>query len=102
MDMFTGTKKRTVEQENLSAVECLHFKVDERARQYRYNLLQSTYQRKLKQEEKASEVAVEVSEVERALVFIMEKKEGAKELNQEGKLKKVANEADKLNAEDIV
>lgn len=109
VDVFTGTKKGTVKRsekwaevvENLSAVECLHFKVDKRAVRDRYNLLQSTYQRKLKKEEKASGVAVEMSEVERALEFIMEKEETAEELRQEGKLKKVADEAGKVNAEDI-
>ena len=106
VDVFTGAKKGTVKRsekwamvvENLSAVECLHFKVDKRAVRDRYNLLQSNYRRKVKQEEKASGVAVEMSEVERALEFIMEKEDAAQELRQEGKLKKVADEADKVNA----
>ena len=109
VDVFTGTKKGTVKRsekwaevvENLSAVECLHFKVDKRAVRDRNNLLQSNYCRKLKQEEKASGVAVEMSEVERALEFIMEKEDAAEELRQEGKLKKVTDEADKVISEDI-
>jgi hypothetical protein len=92
VDVFTETKKGTVKQsekwgevvENLSAVECLHFKVDKRAVRDRYNLLQSTYRRKLKKEEKASGVAVEMTEVERALEFVMEKKDAAEQLQQEG------------------
>jgi hypothetical protein len=106
VDVFTDTKKGTVKRsekwaevvENLSAVECLHFKVDKRAVRDRYNLLQSNYRRKLKHEEKASGVAVEMSEVERALECIMEKEDAAEELRQEGKLKKVT---DKVSAEDI-
>ncbi|CAB4022178.1 Hypothetical predicted protein, partial [Paramuricea clavata] len=88
------TKKGTVKQsekwgevvENLSAVECLHFKVDKPAVWDQYNLLQSTYRRKLKK--KASGMAVEMTEVERALEFVMEKEDAAEQLQQEGKLKK--------------
>jgi hypothetical protein len=77
VDVFTGTKKGTVKRsekwgevvENLSAVECLHFKVDKQAVRDRYNLLQSIYRRRLKKEEKASGMAVE-----RALEFVMENK----------------------------
>ncbi len=109
VDVFTGTKKGTVKRsekwgevvENLSAVRCLHFKVDKLAVRDRYNLLHSTYQRKLKKEETASGVAVEMTEVERALEFVMEKEDAAEQLQQEGKLKKAANEAEKVNAEDI-
>ena len=57
--------------------------------------MESNYRRKLKQEEKVSG-----AEVERTWVFIMEKNV-AEKLWPEGKLKKVTDEADKVNAVDI-
>lgn len=109
VDVFNGTKKGTVNRsakwsevvEYLSMAEEISFKVDNRAVRDRYNLLSTNLRRKLKKEEKASGIAVEMSEVERALEELMEKEDAAEELRQEGKMKKLANEKDRGNAEDI-
>ena len=87
--------------DNLENVKELHFKVDNRAVRDRYNLLSTNLRRKLKREQKESGIAVDMSEVEKALESLIEKEDAAEELRQEGKLKKVANEAERMNAEDI-
>ena len=109
VDVFSGTKKGTVKRsakwaevvDNLENVKELHFKVDNRAVRDRYNLLSSNLRRKLKREQKESGIVVDMSEVEKALESLIEKEDAAEELRQEGKLKKVANEAERMNAEDI-
>lgn len=109
VDVFNGTKKGTVKRsakwsevvEHLSTVEEISFKVDNRAVRDRYNLLSTNYRRKLKKEEKASGIEVEMNEVERALEELIEKEDAAEELRQEGKMKKLTNEKDRGNAEDI-
>jgi hypothetical protein len=109
VDVFSGTKKGTLKRsakwtqvvENLTNVEGVHFKVDNRAVRDRYHLLSTNLRRKLKREEKESGIAPEMSEVEKALEALIEKEDAAEELRQEGKSRKVTIEADRMNAEDI-
>ena len=109
MDVFNGTRKGTLKRsakwstvvENLMMAEEISFKVDNRAVRDRYNLLSTNLRRKLKKEEKASGIAVEMSEVERALEELIEKEDAAEELRLEGKMKKMADDNARVNAEDI-
>ena len=81
--------------------EEMSFKIDNRAVRDRYNFLSTKLRRKLKRDEKASGIAVEMSEVERALEELIEKEDAAEELLLEGKMKKMANDNARVNAEDI-
>ena len=109
VDVFNGTRKGTVKRsakwsqvvENLSDIEEMEFKVDNRAVRDRYNLLATNLRRKLKKEEKASGIAVEMSQVETALELLIEKEDAAEELRNEGKTKKITNENERVNAEDM-
>jgi hypothetical protein len=109
VDVFTDTKKGTTKRsakwtmvvENLSNVETVHFKVDNRAVRDRYNLLSTNYRRKLKKEVKESGIEVEMTDIEKALEALIEKEDAAEELRQEGKLKQLTNEADRLKAGEI-
>ena len=95
VDVFAGTKKGTAKRsakwsvvvDNLSNVEAVYFRVDDRAVRDRYNLLSLSYRRKLKKEVRASGIEVEVTEVEKALEGLIEKEDAAEELRQEGRLK---------------
>ena len=84
--------------ENLTDVEAVHFKVDNRAVRDRYNLLSCNLRRKLIKEVKESGIAVEMSGVERALEELIEKEDASEELRQEGKGN---NEHDRERAEDM-
>lgn len=109
VEVFTGTKKGTINRsakwgkvvENLMNVEALHFKVDNRAVRDRYNLLSTNIRRKLKKEVKESGIAVEMSDVEKAIEEIIEKEDAAEELRQEGKMKRTVSEANRLSAEEV-
>ena len=109
VDVFTGTKKGTTKRsakwaevvENLSNVEAVHFKVDNRAVRDRYNLLSCNLRRKLKKEVKESGITVEMSGVERALEALIEKEDASEELRQEGKTNKLASELDRAKAEEM-
>ena len=75
VDVFNGTKKGTQKRsakwsqvvENLSSVQGMHFKVDNRAVWDRYNLLLMNLRRKVKREVKESGIEVEMTETEKAL-----------------------------------
>ena len=109
VDVFTGTKKGTTKRsakwaevvENLTDVEAVHFKVDNRAVRDRYNLLSCNLRRKLKKEVKESGIAVQMSGVERALEELIEKEDTSEELRQEGKGNKLVAEHDRERAEDM-
>ena len=87
VNVFTGTKKGTTKRsatwaevvENLSNVEAVRFKVDNRAVRDRYNLLSCNLRRKLKKEVKESGITVEMSGVERALEALIEKEDASED-----------------------
>ena len=109
VDPFSGTKKGTVQRgskwkviENLMATETPTFKVDTRSVRDRYNLLSQKLRKKLKEEEKASGIDTEMSEVETALEEIIEKEDASEEAQgceSEGKRKR--REQDRENAQNI-
>ena len=109
VDAFTGTKKGTTKRsakwaevvENLTDVETVHFKVDNRAVRDRHNLLSCNLRRKLKKEVKESGIDVQMSGVERALEELIEKEDASEELRQEGKGNKLVAEHDRERAEDM-
>ena len=86
VDVFNGTKKGTQKRsakwsqvvENLSSVQGMHFKVDNRAVRDRYNLLSMNLRRKVKREVKKSGIEVEMTETEKALEILIEKEDAAK------------------------
>jgi hypothetical protein len=107
---FTGTKKGTVQRGkkwdevaiNLSKLEDPIFKVDKRAVRDRYNLLSQRYRKKMKEEEKASGVSPEITEVEMALDSIIEAEDAAEEENQnQTAIKRDKADEEKNNAEQI-
>jgi hypothetical protein len=76
VDPFTGTKKGTVQRGakwkeivdiNLMKIEIPKFKVDTRAVRDRYTLLSQKVKRKLREEEQASGIDTDMTEVEDAL-----------------------------------
>jgi hypothetical protein len=80
VDPFTGTKKGTVQRgakwkeivDNLMKVEIPKFKVDTRAVRDRYTLLSQIVKRNLREEEQASGIDTDMTEVEDALEDILE------------------------------
>ena len=109
VDPFSGMKKGTVQRgskwkviENLTAIETPTFKVDTRSVRDRYNLLSQKLRKKLKEEEKASGIDTEMSEVETALEEIIEKEDASEEAQgceSEGKRKR--REQDRENTQNI-
>ena len=97
VDVFTGTKKWAEVVENLSNVEAVHFKVDNRAVRDWYNLLSCNLRHKLNE----SGITVEMSEVERALEALIEKEDASEELQQEGKANKLTSELDRAKAKEM-
>ena len=93
------TKKKTVHRgakwsevaEALNSVSDPVFKVDQRAVRERYNLLAQKLRRKLREEEKASWIETDMSEVEQLLEDIIEKEDAA-EQNHEREVSGKVNE----------
>lgn len=110
IDPFTGSKKGTVLRgmkwnevaENLSQLKDEVFKVDQRAVRDRYNLLSQKYKKKMKEEERASGISPDPTEVESALETIIEMEESAEEdTQQQSANKKLKDDEEKANAENI-
>ena len=110
VDPFTGTKRGTVgrgakwEQvaENLNKIQLVYFKVDKRAVRDRYNLLSKELRNKLKNEERASGIETEMTDVEVALEEIIEKEDAAeREVKIVDNQKKMKDSIEKENAENI-
>ena len=109
VDVFNGTKKGTQKRsakwsqvvENLSSVQGMHFKVDNRAVRDRYNLLSMNLRRKVKREVKESGIEVEMTETEKALEILIEKEDASEEIRQEGKAAKLNIEVERSKGEDI-
>lgn len=78
---------------NLSSLELPRFKVNKRSVRERYNLLIEKFKKKMKEEEKASGITPEMTEVERALEEILEK-----EANAENTMESTKKKADNAKA----
>jgi hypothetical protein len=104
---FTGTKKGTVQRGakwkeivdiNLMKIEIPKFKVDTRAVRDRYTLLSQKVKRKLREEEQASGIDTDMTEVEDALEDILEIEDAsAKQVEYESDIKV----KEKQSAEDM-
>jgi hypothetical protein len=110
VDPFTGTKKGTVERgakwteivDNLMKIENPKFKVDQRAVRDRYTLLSQKLRKKLREEERASGIETDMTEVEDALEDIIDIEDNSLkqvEYNAEVKVKEMDKE--KQSAEDV-
>jgi hypothetical protein len=108
VDPFTGTKKGTVQRGgakwkeivdiNLMKIEIPKFKVDTRAVRDRYTLLSQKVKRKLREEEQASGIDMDMTEVEDALEDILEIEDAsAKQVEYESDIKV----KEKQSAEDM-
>ena len=87
--------------ENLSSVQGMHFKVDNRTVRDRYNLLSMNLRQKVKREVKESGIEVEMTETEKALEILIEKENASEEIRQEGKAAKLNIEVERSKGEDI-
>ena len=75
VNVFCGTKRSTVARgakwekvaENLNKLQDVYFKVDKRAVRDRYNNLARDLRKKIKNEEKASGIETEMTNLEKAL-----------------------------------
>ena len=85
VNVFSGTKRSTVARgakweqvaENLNKVKDVYFKVDKRAVRDRYNSISKDLRRKLKDEEKASGIESDMTDVEKALEDLIEREDAA-------------------------
>lgn len=109
VDPFTGTKKGTVQRgakwneigDNLMKIENPKFKVDQRAVRDRYTLLSQKLKKKLREEEEASGIDTEMTEVEDALEDIIEIEDAsAKQVEYESGVKMKELDKEKQSAED--
>ena len=80
VNVFCGTKRSTVARgakwekvaENLNKLQDVYFKVDKRAVRDRYNNLARDLRKKIKNEEKASGIETEMTNLEKALEDLIE------------------------------
>jgi hypothetical protein len=110
IDPFTGTKKGTIQRgnkwkeivSNLMDIESPKFKVDCRAVRDRYNLLSQRLRKKLKDEQAASGIETDMSEIETALEEVIEKEDASEETQEgESESKRKAKEQEKGTAESM-
>ena len=108
VDPFTGTRKGLIQRganwkaiaDNLMAIEKPKFKVDALAVREKYTYLASKLWNKLKEEEKASGIDTETTEVEEALQEIIEMEDEAERAQKDGSDKRKKNEnEDRAQAE---
>ena len=107
---FTGTKKGTVQRgakwneivDNLMNIENPKFKVDQRAARDRYTLLSQKLRRKLREEEQASGIDADMTEVEDALEDIIDIEDNSvKQVEYEADVKMKEMDKEKQTAEDV-
>ena len=85
VNVFSRTKRSTVARgakweqvaENLNKVKDVYFKVDKRAVRDRYNSISKDLRRKLKDEEKASGIESDMTDVEKALEDLIKREDAA-------------------------
>ena len=85
VDPFTGTKKGTPQRgakwsevpDDLSHIDHPSFRLDARAVRERYKLLSEKLRKKVREEQKASGISTDMSEVENVLENIIEKEDAA-------------------------
>ena len=90
VDVFSGTKRSTVARgakwekvaENLNKQQDVFFKVDKRALRNRYNNLSRELRKKIKNEEKASGIETEMTNLENALEDLIEREDAAESENR--------------------
>ncbi|KAK2564477.1 hypothetical protein P5673_011919 [Acropora cervicornis] len=90
VDVFSGTKRSTVAKgakwekvaENLNKQQDVFFKVDKRAVRDRYNNLSRELRKKIKNEEKASGIETEMTNLENALEDLIEREDAAESENR--------------------
>ena len=91
VNVFVGTKRSTVAQgtkwekvaENLNKLQEVYFKVDKRAVRDRYNNLSRDLRKKIKNEEKASGIETDMTNVEKALEDLIEREDAAESEQRE-------------------
>lgn len=107
---FTSTKKGTVQRgaqwneivDNLMGIENPKFKVDQRAVKDRYTLLSQKLRRKLREEEQASGIDTDMTELEDALEDIIDIEDNSvKQVEYEAGVKMKEMDKEKQSAEDI-
>ena len=107
---FTGTKKGTVQRgakwseivDNLMNIENPKFKVDQRAVRDRYTLLSQKLRRKLREEEQASGIDADMTEVEDALEYIIDIEDNSvKQVEYQADVKMTEMDKEKQTAEDV-
>lgn len=107
---FTSTKKGTVQRgaqwneivDNLMGIENPKFKVDQRAVKDRYTLLSQKLRRKLREEELASGIDTDMTELEDALEDIIDIEDNSvKQVEYEAGVKMKEMDKEKQSAEDI-
>ena len=84
-NVFCGTKRSTVARgakwekvaENLNKLQDVYFKVDKRAVRDRYNNLARDLRKKIKNEEKASGIETDMTNLEKALEDLIEREDAA-------------------------
>ncbi|XP_028390651.1 uncharacterized protein LOC114515568 [Dendronephthya gigantea] len=110
VDPFTGTKKGTVQRgakwneivHNLMKIENPKFIVDQRGVRDRYTLLSQKLKKKLREEEEASGIDTEMTEVEDALEDIIEIEDAStKQVEYESGVKMKEMDKEKQSAEDV-
>ena len=110
VDPFSGTKKGTVQRgakwneivNNLLRIENPKFKVDQRAVRDRYTLLSQKLRRKLRDEEQASGIDTDMTEVEDALEDIIDIEDNSiKQVEYEAGVKMKEMDKEKQSAEDV-
>ena len=85
VNVFCGTKRSTVARgakwekvaENLNKLQDVYFKVDKRAVRDRYNNLARDLRKKIKNEEKASGIETDMTNLEKALEDLIEREDAA-------------------------
>ena len=90
-EIFAGTKRSTVARgtkwekvaENLNKLQEVYFKVDKRAVRDRYNNLSRDLRKKIKNEEKASGIETDMTNVEKALEDLIEREDAAESEQRE-------------------
>ncbi|KAK2552518.1 hypothetical protein P5673_026359 [Acropora cervicornis] len=90
VDVFSGTKRNTVARgakwekvaENLNKQQDVFFKVDKRAVRDRYSNLSRELRKKIKNEEKASGIETEMTNLENALEDLIEREDAAESENR--------------------
>ena len=105
---FTGTRKGSIQRganwksiaDNLMVIEKPKFKVDARAVREKYAYLAGKLRNKLKEEEKASGIDTEMTEVKEPLQEIIEMEDEAERAQKDGSDERKKNEnADRAQAE---